>query len=275
MYFCICIVAFYISTHTLTWSVTLCVIMCACQHDEFQLTRSRGAWRTTSLNFQDVQYFNSHAHVERDPSDTQPKYVVFISTHTLTWSVTFGFGSLTVIALFQLTRSRGAWQRAQEVKSRFPNFNSHAHVERDIAVNGLFALYIIFQLTRSRGAWPAILKSKKEEWKISTHTLTWSVTKPEDLLEADSFISTHTLTWSVTLLHNYRSKMPPISTHTLTWSVTVTPSYVAVTSAISTHTLTWSVTCSGRKWWTWQRYFNSHAHVERDRLKGVKKWVQK
>ena len=34
--------------------------------------------------------------------------------------------------------------------------------------------------------------------KISTHTLTWSVT---DLLEADSFefeISTHTLTWSVT-----------------------------------------------------------------------------
>ena len=76
------------------------------------------------------------------------------------------------------------------------------------------------------------------------------MTKPEDLLEADSFISTHTLTWSVTLLHNYRSKMPPISTHTLTWSVTVTPSYVAVTSAISTHTLTWSVTCSGRKWWT-------------------------
>ena len=75
-----------ISTHTLTWSVT-----------PRYVTHSY-----SSCNF------NSHAHVERDPSDTQPKYVVFISTHTLTWSVTFGFGSLTVIALFQLTRSRGA-----------------------------------------------------------------------------------------------------------------------------------------------------------------------
>ena len=79
-----------------------------------------------------------------------------------------------------------------------PNFNSHAHVERDTAV---------LQLVRIT--------------KISTHTLTWSVTEGEDVsfdipvhfnshahVERDkkertvyfgSKISTHTLTWSVTL----------------------------------------------------------------------------
>ena len=57
-----------------------------------------------------------------------------------------------------------------------------------------------------------------------------------------------------------------ISTHTLTWSVTVTPSYVAVTSAISTHTLTWSVTPLRSAWLLAHLHFNSHAHVERDKL---------
>ena len=33
---------------------------------------------------------------------------------------------------------------------------------------------------------------------ISTHTLTWSVTKIEEDENDDSDISTHTLTWSVT-----------------------------------------------------------------------------
>ena len=58
----------------------------------------------------DKQDFNSHAHVERD--EIMPKNIqnLFISTHTLTWSVT------RVFAIF--------------VKF-FTNFNSHAHVERD------------------------------------------------------------------------------------------------------------------------------------------------
>ena len=55
------------------------------------------------------------------------------------------------------------------------NFNSHAHVERD---------------------WNTQTAGVKLE--ISTHTLTWSVTK---------HLPSH-------------SKMPKISTHTLTWSVT-------------------------------------------------------
>ena len=32
--------------------------------------------------------FNSHAHVERDKADYGKGWYIFISTHTLTWSVT-------------------------------------------------------------------------------------------------------------------------------------------------------------------------------------------
>ena len=55
------------------------------------------------------------------------------------------------------------------------DFNSHAHVERD-------------------------LRHKPEELKkaISTHTLTWSVTMTWTRCQRFYRISTHTLTWSVT-----------------------------------------------------------------------------
>ena len=55
-------------------------------------------------------------------------------------------------------------------------------------------------------------------------------------------ISTHTLTWSVTKHGTNVAETFAISTHTLTWSVTKHRTNVAVTFAISTHTLTWSVT---------------------------------
>ena len=55
-----------ISTHTLTWSVT--IFLCQNQHD--------------------IKYFNSHAHVERDLLYGKIEYTLGISTHTLTWSVT-------------------------------------------------------------------------------------------------------------------------------------------------------------------------------------------
>ena len=56
-----------ISTHTLTWSVTL----------------SASSKLPSSMNF------NSHAHVERDLSNLQKQQKKTISTHTLTWSVTY------------------------------------------------------------------------------------------------------------------------------------------------------------------------------------------
>ena len=79
--------------------------------------------------------------------------------------------------------------------------------------------------------------------KISTHTLTWSVTgnilhifgkfsnfNSHAHVERDSadfviyciwIISTHTLTWSVTGKISDIKQGDLISTHTLTWSVTV------------------------------------------------------
>ena len=79
------------------------------------------------------------------------------------------------------------------------NFNSHAHVERDSAVE-------------------AGVVSKS----ISTHTLTWSVTGGWGHIAICTGISTHTLTWSVTQLYTPCRKTTRISTHTLTWSVTDT-----------------------------------------------------
>ena len=100
--------------------------------------------------------------------------------------------------------------------------------------------------------------------KISTHTLTWSVTQlMRDYIKIGK-ISTHTLTWSVTILlrgylapvsnfnsHAHVERDPRchpfsaqtiISTHTLTWSVTEDTACLVSFITISTHTLTWSVT---------------------------------
>ena len=58
-----------ISTHTLTWSVTVCE-------------------QEVKGYFKD---FNSHAHVERDEYLLFLPTLLYISTHTLTWSVTHVF----------------------------------------------------------------------------------------------------------------------------------------------------------------------------------------
>ena len=60
-------------------------------------------------------------------------------------------------------------------------------------------------------------KSREE---ISTHTLTWSVTRQALVDALTATISTHTLTWSVTILQSKHDYQQVISTHTLTWSVT-------------------------------------------------------
>ena len=57
---------FFISTHTLTWSVTGCI----------------------GYFFLIITDFNSHAHVERDHIKIENFIYIIISTHTLTWSVT-------------------------------------------------------------------------------------------------------------------------------------------------------------------------------------------
>ena len=79
-------IAYPISTHTLTWSVT-CVF-----------------YRESTIDSD----FNSHAHVERDKLAKQVADDLKISTHTLTWSVTVWRNVVSLLCPFQLTRSRGA-----------------------------------------------------------------------------------------------------------------------------------------------------------------------
>ena len=92
-------------------------------------------------------------------------------------------------------------------------------------------------------------------------------------VERDSFaravlldvpISTHTLTWSVTRRVMCNGIRICISTHTLTWSVTLSLKSFALSMRISTHTLTWSVTPRRSARVNIPLHFNSHAHVERD-----------
>ena len=77
----------FISTHTLTWSVTnQLAVLVTLDND-----------------------FNSHAHVERDGEIVRNWInAQSISTHTLTWSVTLKISANSSMCSFQLTRSRGA-----------------------------------------------------------------------------------------------------------------------------------------------------------------------
>ena len=281
------VISIHISTHTLTWSVTSSLSV-SLNVLVFQLTRSRGAWLLLCACFPLFLHFNSHAHVERDVQfSCHTTSGRWISTHTLTWSVTMYSLIFPIAYLFQLTRSRGAWHSGEEVKVRFVNFNSHAHVERDLSIIDVLPTPFIsthtltwsvtwwwlqntsavrnfnshahverdsmpieqqnavmnfnshahverdlakcgvrsstnaFQLTRSRGAWHGfyllyVLKFKY--FNSHAHVERDRNTRAKVLILT---ISTHTLTWSVTNCANALSPCTHISTHTLTWSVTL------------------------------------------------------
>ena len=77
-----------ISTHTLTWSVTLCGVRFSLTR-KFQLTRSRGAWRNSAKEhtlFEKFQLTRSRGAWRS--ADFVIYCIWIISTHTLTWSVT-------------------------------------------------------------------------------------------------------------------------------------------------------------------------------------------
>ena len=122
------------------------------------------------------------------------------------------------------------------------HFNSHAHVERD-----------------------RYIELSTDERKISTHTLTWSVTAFTGLLNifiryfnSHAHVERDGKTDEIAdILVNFNSHAHverdatyvrlnfnlSISTHTLTWSVTNRFVHIISRKGISTHTLTWSVTC--------------------------------
>ena len=99
--------------------------------------------------------FNSHAHVERDLSIFGNSGISAISTHTLTWSVT-------------------AFRTA--VNAGGQNFNSHAHVERDHFASGLTNEQLNFN-SHAHVERDLCDLPYNSIYEISTHTLTWSVTQ--------------------------------------------------------------------------------------------------
>ena len=93
--------------------------------------------------------------MERDSQLSVKMSGAVISTHTLTWSVTCKDDTVRIAG--ENFNSHAHVERdnaGEEVKVRFVNFNSQAHVERD------------------QGMERRIIMTK-----ISTHTLTWSVTR--------------------------------------------------------------------------------------------------
>ena len=77
------------------------------------------------------------------------------------------------------------------------DFNSHAHVERDSLL--LASTQIPCHFNSHAHVERDIVKCKfRKVFSISTHTLTWSVTRKIITLNEWLEISTHTLTWSVT-----------------------------------------------------------------------------
>ena len=146
------IVAYCISTHTLTWSVTG-VTAAKVDLNGFQLTRSRGAWHIFCKSWHGSIHFNSHAHVERDQALKQLTKLAGISTHTLTWSVTLSSATFAQSALFQLTRSRGAWPRTYKIKTYGNGISTHTLTWSVTIRLIVISSHCPFQLTRSRGAW--------------------------------------------------------------------------------------------------------------------------
>ena len=143
-----------------------------------------------------------------------------ISTHTLTWSVTLKRTSYVRNLSFQLTRSRGAWRKNLRVWYKEINFNSHAHVERDNAGEEVKVRFVNFNsqahVERDQGMERRIIMTK-----ISTHTLTWSVTRSSaGRPDRTEYFNSHAHVERDRLVRSARL-CKIISTHTLTWSVTV------------------------------------------------------
>ena len=83
-----------------------------------------------------------------------------ISTHTLTWSVTYQH--LTLLSQFDISTHTLTWSVTipdDFLRNIEVDFNSHAHVERDARNSSRNCVKKSFQLTRSRGAWPSTFQS--------------------------------------------------------------------------------------------------------------------
>ena len=128
------------------------------------------------------------------------------------------------------------------------NFNSHAHVERDRKTT-----------------------EHDTDSRISTHTLTWSVTHGTLVQRQISNFNSH-----AHVERDFHAFQRGVGSCDFNSHAHVerdsTASRMRRVSDISTHTLTWSVTAESCNVATKEEDFNSHAHVERDRFPKVRYW---
>ena len=164
----ICQKMVYISTHTLTWSVTEMglgkisdikhfnshahverdnpEINFRCTDNEFQLTRSRGAWLEKNQELATNFWISTHTLTWSVTIQTKTENLELkISTHTLTWSVTIIAKKLFISA--GISTHTLTWSVTFIVEfsiTSLSNFNSHAHVERDQLLNCHIRVYRYF-----------------------------------------------------------------------------------------------------------------------------------
>ena len=106
------------------------------------------------------------------------------------------------------------------------DFNSHAHVERDICL-AYFSFEKIYFNSHAHVERDFIKKLSDEITKISTHTLTWSVTIVHKLkITVENNFNSHAHVERDALLKFSLCQIIGISTHTLTWSVTLDVVYI-------------------------------------------------
>ena len=114
--------------------------------------------------------------MERDGKKMNEIIISIISTHTLTWSVTCDEICIQHQNLY--FNSHAHVERDVIIVSlplKYLNFNSHAHVERDASwINKIVAKFDFNSHAHVERDF--IKKLSDEITKISTHTLTWSVT---------------------------------------------------------------------------------------------------
>ena len=115
--------------------------------------------------------------MERDRSFKLSCSITVISTHTLTWSVTREWERFLSSFLNFNSHAHVERDKVLDLLSRVqPYFNSHAHVERDQSRRLTSSDLMNFN-SHAHVERDSVEDIARFERKISTHTLTWSVTK--------------------------------------------------------------------------------------------------
>ena len=143
-----------ISTHTLTWSVTISLFT-HIDSSLFQLTRSRGAWlskRNKNHTVNEFQLTRSRGAWRLEKST--PCNHLQISTHTLTWSVTPVFNYS--IENIHISTHTLTWSVTRCILPYVipPKISTHTLTWSVTCISPIKMADNTFQLTRSRGAWP-------------------------------------------------------------------------------------------------------------------------